>query len=406
MSEPSGQRFLTRGRVAALLLAGAAAVALAIGGLGSPAEFFSAYLVAYAFWMGVSLGSLALAMLVQLARGHWGRVAQRCLMAGASTLPLMAVLLLPLVFGVRWLYPWADPQVVAADPLLAQKQGYLNVPFFLARSGMYLLAWLALWLLLRRGTRRYQQTGDARLARRLQQLSALGLGIIGLTATFAAIDWLMSLEPRWYSSVYGSIVAMGGVLGAFALTTAVTALAARRRAFQHLITPRVLNDLGDLLLAFVLLWAYVSFSQMLIIWSGNLPEEVVWYTRRLEGGWQAVAVALAVTQFAIPFALLIIRWVKRSAWLLAGVAGLIFVTRYLDLYWMVKPAVAAGWHWLDPVAAVGVGALWFTIFSWSLSRQPRVGRRWPATMQVEKQTPEEQAAPDKRATREAQHARA
>jgi len=170
--------------------------------------------------------------------------------------------------------------------------------------------------------------------------------------------------------VYGSMVAMGGVLGAFALSTALAALAARRATWRGWVPPRVLNDLGSLLLAFVLLWAYLAFSQYLIIWSGNLPEEVVWYTRRLTAGWRLVLLGLIVGQFALPFSLLVVRGVKRSAWALAAIAILIVAARYLDVYWLVKPALTASWHWLDPVLALGMGGLWVVAFVWRLGQVP------------------------------------
>ena len=354
----------------ALLVAVAAVVVAGIGGRGSPADFYRGYLVAYAYWLSLTLGSLAMVMLIQLKRAQWGQVTLRYLEAGAATLPAMAVLFIPVAFGLPYLYPWADPLAVAADPLLAHKQAYLNVPFFLARAGFYFAVWLVCTYGMLRWSRRYELSGDPRLARRLQQLSAAGLALLGLTATFAAIDWLMSLEPHWYSSVYGSMVAMGGVLGAFALSTALAALAARRATWRGWVPPRVLNDLGSLLLAFVLLWAYLAFSQYLIIWSGNLPEEVVWYTRRLTAGWRLVLLGLIVGQFALPFSLLVVRGVKRSAWALAAIAILIVAARYLDVYWLVKPALTASWHWLDPVLALGMGGLWVVAFVWRLGQVP------------------------------------
>jgi hypothetical protein len=303
----------------------------------------------------------------------------RCVEAGAATLPAMAVLFLPLVFGLPYLYPWAAPGAAAADPLLAHKQPYLNVPFFLARAGVYFAVWLALAYWLLRWSRQYDEAGDRRAARRLPVLSAAGLALLGLTATFAAIDWLMSLEPRWYSTVYGSLLAMGGVLGAFALATALTALAGRRPPAQSLVTPRVLNDMGSLLLGFVLLWAYLAYSQFLIIWYGNLPEEVVWYTRRLAGAWRLLLLGYIAAQFALPFGLLLARSVKRSGWLLAGIAALVAAARYLEVAWLIKPAWPQAWHWLDPLLALALGGVWAAVFAWRLRRSPALPREWPQT---------------------------
>jgi len=374
MTRPASTNRLTPLQRLGLAVGGLGGVAAAVGALAVPAAFFPAYLTAYAYWLSLTLGSLALAMLCHLARSRWAAATLRYCLAGASTLPLMTALFLPLLLGVRELYPWADPQGVAADPLLAHKQPYLNLPFFLARAVIY----FALWLVLARALRRWSNEASAGSGPggRLQRLSAGGLAVLGLSTSFAAIDWLMSLEPRWYSSVYGSLVAMGGVLGALALASGLAALAGRRSAARPLISPRVLNDLGSLLLACVMLWAYLAFSQYLVIWAGNIPEEAVWYTRRWEGGWRVVTVALIVAQFALPFSLLIVREVKRSAPVLAAIATLVVVTRYLEMVWLVKPAAGQGVHWLDPALALGMGGLWVAIFAGQLRRAPLAPLAW------------------------------
>jgi hypothetical protein len=343
--------------------------------------FYSAYLVAYAYWMSITLGCLALGLLFWLAGGKWGLVTERFFEAGAATLPLMIVLFLPVALGMYALYPWTDAQAVAADPVLAAKQPYLNIPFFLGRTVFYFVVWLVLAGVLLRWSRRHDQAVDAARGRawagRLQHWGAGGLAVLGLTSTFAAIDWLMSLEPHWYSSVYGAMLALGGVLGAFGLGTALAALGARREPLRGVVTPRVLNDLGSLLLAIVMLWAYLEFSQYLVVWYGDLPQEVAWYLLRVNGDWRWLAIAVVLTQFALPLALLIVREVKRSALPLAGIAGMILVTRYLDFYWLVKPALNQGFSWLDPLLALGVGVLWFAVFFWRLRRAPLLPRTWP-----------------------------
>jgi hypothetical protein len=367
------------------------ALALGLGVLGAvaalggiwfwPAEFYGAYLTAYAYWMSLTLGCLALALLFWLTGGRAGLATERIFEAGAGTLPLMMVLFIPIALGAHNLYRWTDAAALAADAVLRHKQPYLNLPFFLARTVFYFVVWLVLALVLFRWSRQRDRARNAqaaeRLARRLQHWGAAGLALLGLTTTFAAIDWLMSLQPDWYSSVFGSLLAMGGVLGAFSLGTALAALGARREPLRTVVTPRVLNDLGSLLLAFVMLWAYLEFSQYLVIWYGNIPSEVVWYLQRLAGDWRLLVIVLIATQFALPFALLIVRQVKRAAPLLAAIAMLILVTRYLDFYWLVKPALGQFFHWLDPVLAIGMGGLWFSLFLWRLSRAPLLPRAWP-----------------------------
>ena len=363
--------------VAVALLGAAAGVA---GVLLWPAQFYGAYLTAYAYWMSVTLGCLALAMLFWLTGGLWGLATERFFEAGAATLPAMIILFIPIIVGMPTLYPWTNPTAVAADPLLLHKQPYLNIPFFLARTGFYFLVWLILDIVLLRWSRQRDQAPNAlaagRIARRLQNWSAAGLVIMSLTTTFAAIDWVMSLQPLWYSTVFGSMLSMGGVLGAFGLGVGLAALGARREPLRTVVTPRVLNDLGSLLLAMVLLWAYLEFSQYLVVWYGDLPAEVVWYLQRVAGNWQLLVLAIIATQFVLPLMLLMVREVKRTAPLLAGIALLILVTRYLDFYWLVKPALSQGFNWLDVALALGMGGVWFAIFIWRARHAPPLPRTW------------------------------
>ena len=367
----NGARPGGRGRLLGALVAGALGAAASVAGaITAPAAFFPAYLVAWVYWLSLALGCLGLTMLCHLARSRWALASVRYFEAGASTLPLLAVLFVPLALGVRWLYPWTNLAVVAGDPLLAHKFPYLNLTFFFIRAFVYFALWLGLtWMLLRR-MRGWTGSDDPRDLARVQRVSALGLVLLGLSASFAAIDWLMSLEPHWYSTIYGTLAAMGGVVGAFALGTLLTALDARRPSLRARVTPRVLNDLGSLLLACVLLWAYLAYSQYLVIWSGNLPEEVVWYVRRLAGEWRLFVLALIAAQFALPVLLLAVRDLKRSAPLLAATALLVVSSRYLDVYWLVKPALGAGLHWLDAALMLGLGGFWAANLAWSLARAP------------------------------------
>ncbi|TMA82880.1 MAG: hypothetical protein E6J77_15170, partial [Deltaproteobacteria bacterium] len=270
-----------------LLVGIAGLAACAAGAAANPAAFFRAYLVAYLFWLGIALGCMAIVLIHYLTGGAWGLVIRRVLESGTRTLPLLALAFLPLAFGLRELYEWARPEVVAADALLRHKSAYLNAPFFLVRAAIYLAAWIAVAAVLRRWS-----PEDAAPPRRLRVLAGPGLAVYGLTMTFAAIDWVMSLEPHWFSTVYGMMFATGQVLAGFAFVIAVTTLLARRAPLAGLVAPNHFTDLGNLLLAFVMLWAYLAFAQYLLIWAGNLPEEIPWYLRRQQGGWAAVAVAL------------------------------------------------------------------------------------------------------------------
>lgn len=343
----------------------------ALGWAADPARFFRAYLMAYAFWVGIPLGCLALALLQFLSGGVWGLVLRRVAESGASTLPLMLVLFVPLLFGLPALYPWARPEVVAADATLQQKALYLNAPFFVLRATFYFVSWLALAFLLARWSAEQDRTGDPRLLRKLQNLAAGGLILLGLTVSFAAIDWLMSLEPSWYSTAYPPMVATGALLSALAFTTAVAILLARRAPLAAVVSPQVLNDLGSLLLAFLMLWTYIAYFQYLLVWAGNLSEEIPWYLRRLDGAWQAVAFAVALGGFALPFVLLVFRGLKRSAGPLLAIAACLLVTRLLDTFWLVEPAFpGATLDWIDLAAVLGLGGVWLALFARRLAALP------------------------------------
>ena len=348
---------------------GIAALALCVAGaIASPAQFFRSYLFGYLFWTGVALGCLAIVMLQHLSGGAWGMVIRRMLESGSRTLPLMALLFLPLVPGIRQLYGWARP-----DNAISHQAAYLNVPFFLFRALLYFLVWLSIAYFLNRWSREQDRTGDLRLARRLQLLSGPGLVLYGLTATFAAIDWVMSLEPHWYSSIFGILIIGGQALSAMAFIIVVAVLLAQHEPLSGVLLPSHFNDLGKLLLTFVMLWAYFAFSQLLIIWSGNLPEEIPWYLHRLHSGWRWVGVLLILFHFALPFVLLLSRDLKRNARALALLAvGVIFM-RLVDLFWLTAPEFWPGsfhLHWMDIAAPVGIGGVWLAVFAWQL-------RGWP-----------------------------
>jgi len=274
---------LERAQRSALLVAGAAGAILAIGGFLDLEQLLRSYLVSFVFWTGIALGCLALVMLQHLTGGAWGIAIRRILEAGASVLPWMALLFLPIALGLPKLYLWAQPAAVAADPILRHKVPYLNVPFFLARTAVYFGIWSGWALLLRRLSLEQDRTGDARLSRKLQLLSGPGIVLYVLTMTFASVDWIMSLEPHWFSTIYGALLVAGQGLGAFAAAITGLLLLARVAPMREAATRKVLHDLGKLLLAFVMVWAYFSFSQFLIIWAGNLPEETPWYVRRIHG---------------------------------------------------------------------------------------------------------------------------
>jgi hypothetical protein len=280
---------------------------------------------------------------------------------------------LPVLLGLRSLYHWARPEEVAADPLLQHQAPYLNVPFFVARTVFYFALWCGFALVLSAMSRRQDNQPSGSLARRMQLISAAGLGLYCLSATFAAIDWLMSLESHWTSSIYGVYFVGGQVVSALAFTILVGLYLSARQPMSGVLRPVHFHDYGKLLLAFVVLWAYFAASQLIIMWQGNLPEEVLWYRGRMLGGWAWVSLVLVLLHFALPFLLLLSRDMKRSAPRLGAVAVLLLVMRWVDLYWLAAPAFhpqGVHLHWLDIVAPIALGGLWLGAYARQLGSRP------------------------------------
>ena len=342
---------------------------LALGYGSSHEHFFRAYLIAFVFWSGVALGSLAWSMVHHLSGGAWGVVTRRVFEASSRTVPFMAVLFLPIAFGMEDLYIWARPDVVAADKILQFKQPYLNVTFFYVRAAIYFAIWTALAYTLSAWSLQQDRGYDEKRAVRMQRLSGGGLVLYALTIFFMSIDWMMSIDPHWFSTIYGILFMGGQGLSAMAFTIAVVVLLARTAPMSRVVGPNHLHDLGKLLLAFVMLWAYFNFSQFLIIWMGNLPEEIPWYLSRVTGSWVWVSVLLIVGHFMLPYVLLLNRDLKRAGGTVATIALLVIAMRLVDLFWLLgpehgKPLLAV--HWLDFVAPVAIGGLWVALFLWQL----------------------------------------
>jgi hypothetical protein len=352
------------------LTAGFAGGLLSLVGLWlTPTQFFQSYLTAYMFVLGVTLGCLALGMVHQLSGGAWGVVIRRPIGAASRVLPVLTVLFLPIVLGMHYLYEWTNADLVAHDEILQHKHAYLNTPFFLLRAATYFLVWNGLSYFLNAWSLEQDRAGDPRLARRMQLMSAGGLVAYGLTITFASFDWLMSLEPHWFSTIYGVLIIGGQGLSAMAFLIVALVWLSRRPPLGDIVVPSHFHDLGNLMLAFVMLWAYFSFSQYLIIWSGNLPEEIAWYLHRLQTGWRFIGLTLIVLHFVAPFCLLLSRRVKREAELIAIVAAGILIARVVDLFWLVAPEFhrqGVSVSWLDILLLLSLSAVWLGCFIWQL----------------------------------------
>jgi len=342
---------ILRIRKATLKMAFVGLLGMGLFSLRQPGQFYRSYLFAYLLCLGIGLGCLGFLLLHSLTGGAWGKAGRHVFQSGADTLPWLAALFLPILFGLHRIYPWMDPMALLTEsPAAAHKRIYFALPFFMIRAAVYFALWW--WM----GLRQRESTKG----------SGIQLLVYVLTVSFSSFDWVMSLEPNWSSSIYGAMLMVGDVLSALAF--AVLVLNWRSQAEDgraDIIPDDTAHDLGNLLLAFVMLWAYMGLSQYMIIWSGNLPEEISWYLVRQRGGWQAVAILLILFQFALPFLLLLARKRKRKLESLARVAGLILVLRVVDVFWLTAPDFSPGVlsiHVLDFLALLLVGGAWMSVF--------------------------------------------
>lgn len=356
------------------LIPGAAGLAILLAGAVFTGEqFYQSYLYGFIFWILVSLGCLGILLLHHLVSGGWGHIVQRVVEAGTKTLPYMAALFIPIVLGMDRLYPWTRADVMEASHILHHKAGYLNVPFFVTRTVLYFILWSAVAFVLVKWSTTQDKTADASLSRRMKILSGPMMVLFVLTVTFASVDWLMSLEPEWYSTIYGAMVLVGGVLSTLAFCIIMVRVMSAYSPLAQVLTTRHVHHLGNLLMAFTILWAYMAFSQYLIIWSGNLPEDNFWYLRRFGSGWQIIALILIIGHFFVPFFLLLSRRTKRMITNLARIASGILVMRFVDLYWLIMPAFnqhELQFHWLTLVAPIGIGGIWVAVFIGHLKTHP------------------------------------
>lgn len=352
----------------------------AIGAFLDPAQFFKSYLVAFVYWLTIPLGCFGLMMLHHLSGGAWGIMIRRILEASSRTLPVIALFFVPIVFGLQDLYRWARPEVAATDHHIHGQAGYLNVPFFLARAAAYFVIWCGLALWLSRLSQKQDEAPSGAIDARMQRVSAVGIILFGITITLASIDWIMSLDSTWFSSIYGFYVGGGAGISALAFTVLVLLFLSGRPPLAGRVRPAHFHDYGKLLLAFVVLWAYFGVSQLIIIWQGQIPEETSWYEGRLLGSWRWVTVALILLHFALPFFLLLSRNLKRDVGRLARVAVLLLVMRWVDLFWLAAPALSPdrfALHWLDLAAPLALGGVWIAVFTAELARRPLLPRGDP-----------------------------
>ena len=335
-----------------------------------------AYLVGYIYWLMVPLGCMAILMLHHLTGGWWGYPIRRLLEAASRTFGWMAILFIPILLGMKQLYPWVSgPGDMAGNPDDRFKLAYLTPSFFAVRLIIYFVILIGLSYFLNKWSRQQDDSGDPALAKKLEGLSGPGLILWGLVVTYGTVDWVMSLEPKWFSTIYGMIFMMVGTLTAISFVIVVLRRLSGEAPFKGVVTPGQYNDLGNLMLTFTMLWAYLAFSQFLIIWAGNIKDEIPWYMSRAFGAWAVVAVILIVLHFGLPFLLLLQRNVKRRVESLSMVAGMMMILSMVDVYWIIVPAYEPnrpefGPALLDIVAIAVIGAVWISVYFRELKKMP------------------------------------
>lgn len=335
-----------------------------LGGLAAPRTALLSYLIAFVYWLGLCIGAASLVLANNAAGARWNVTVRRLGETMGAVVPVFALLFLPLLLGARHIWFWVDPQQPLAKEtaaLLAHKKPYLNMQFFTIRAAIYFVVWTWFALRLRSLSLRQDESGDPALTAAQRRISPVGLLLFVLTLTFASFDWLMSLQPTWYSTIFGLYIYAGGFLTSLALVcVVVTGLRSSTQPWGRLITVDHQHNLGKLLFAFTAFWAYMAFSQYMLIWAGNLPEELVWIVTRSKGVWRPVGQLILFGQFLLPFFLLLSRDLKRNPRALAAIAMWILFIHYVDLYWVVMPAADVdrlGFHWTHLTAFIGVGGV-------------------------------------------------
>jgi hypothetical protein len=347
----------------------------ALLGVSNPKQFFFSWLVSFLFFLSLALGGLFFVLIQYAVQGGWGIVLRRVGETVFATLPAMAVLCVPVLLGMRDLYSWAAPGAADHDALLRWKAPFLNATFFLIRAAIYFAIWSGIALLYFNGSRSQDATGNPAVSARLRRLAGPSIIVLAITQTFASIDWIMSLTPHWYSTMFGVYFFSGAFVGFIALLSVLAPAMQRARLLDTVITAEHLHDVGKLLFAFTSFWAYIAFSQFLLVWYANLPEETIWFKARLEGSWKAMSVLLMVGHFAIPFFYLMGRAVKRRGTTLAVGGVWLLAMHYMDLYWQIMPTLHAdGVHptALDVAAFLAVGGCFVAAASWLMRRQALV----------------------------------
>ncbi|MEM6427946.1 MAG: hypothetical protein AAF708_01810 [Deinococcota bacterium] len=343
-----------------------------VGAIFGLEQFFQSYLYGFIFWLGIALGCLILLLLQNIAGGPWGPMIRRPLEAGVTLIPIMGLFFIPILAGMGYLYEWTNPEVIAVNEIIASKTAYLNVPFFIVRALFYFAVWIGISYLLVSWSQQQDDTNDPKVAEKMRNFSAPGLISFILTMTFAAFDWGMSLTPEWFSGMYGVIFMIGQAISAVAFMIIIMTLFGHFEPLASVANPKRIQDLGNFLMAFTMFWAYVSASQLIIIWSNNVVETNSWYVLRLNGFWGWIGAALLLFHFASPFLILFSRWVKQKVRALVIIACWMLFMRLVDIFWLIVPTYERNipFSLLDAAVLVGIGGVWLSIFISRLKDKP------------------------------------
>lgn len=343
-----------------------------IGAFRDSQSFFRNYLFGYLFWFQIGIGSTGILMITVLTGGRWGSVTRPILEAANRTHLLLTILFAPVLIGLNQIYPWTSKELMESDEILHHKTLYLNAPFFIARTVLYFLSWNIVSRLLSKWIDESNAESKSIYEGKLKSLSAGSLVLLGFSVSFASIDWQMSLEPSWHSTIYGMIFGVGQMLAAWGFTVFLFTSLVQNAGLTELLKKKTMRDLGNILLTFVMVWAYLSFMQYLIIWSGNLPDEVTWAKTRTSGGWQWLALMLVAFQFGAPFFLLLFRPIKTHPRALEAVALCVVLINIVDRYWQAVPAFqnTLTFSWFALANFLGIGGIWFSAFLSHLRKDP------------------------------------
>ncbi|HEX3875885.1 MAG TPA: hypothetical protein VHW24_02790 [Bryobacteraceae bacterium] len=348
-----------------------------VGAFADSAQFFRSYLYSFVFWSGLSIGCLSWLMVQYLSGGAWGVMSRRVCEAGAGVMPLWVVLFIPLILGISSLYggSWANPNLVAHDPVLQHKAAYLNTTFWIVRGFVYLGGWTLLQFMLNRWSAIEDRDGGVRPREAMAKISAPGLIFTAFAVTFMSTDWIMSVNAHWFSTMFGLLFIAGEALSSLCFIVTILVMCSTYLPLSEYLTKKHMHDLGKLMLATVMLFTYFSFSQFLITWAGNLPEEIPWYKHRLEGGWEIMGTILVLGHFALPFALLLSQDIKKDFKKIRMLALLLIVMRLAGVFWETVPEFFPGHlhvSWMDFTAPIGLGGIFLTVFLTNLLKKPLI----------------------------------